>query len=103
MSRGSKNAFTLPLKVTYQGCAEAGLCYSPITEAFNVEMPAATTISALPAGAARAGGGYVSEQDRLAGLIRDGNIFLMAGAFFLAGLLLSFTPCVLPMVPIVAG
>ncbi len=39
----------------------------------------------------------------LASLIRDGNIFLMAGAFFLAGLLLAFTPCVLPMVPIVAG
>ncbi|HXR50758.1 MAG TPA: protein-disulfide reductase DsbD, partial [Steroidobacteraceae bacterium] len=36
-------------------------------------------------------------------MIRDGNIFLMAGAFFLAGLLLAFTPCVLPMVPIVAG
>ena len=46
---------------------------------------------------------YVSKQDLLANLIRDGNVFLMAGAFFLAGLLLAFTPCVLPMVPIVAG
>src|SRR5690606_16223966 len=105
VSRGSKEAFTLPIKVSWQGCAEAGLCYVPTSETFEVDLPAASSVAALPAGgsAVEAGGGYVSEQDRLAGLIRDGNILLMAGAFFLAGLLLAFTPCVLPMVPIVAG
>ena len=107
VSRSSKAAFTLPLKVTYQGCAEAGLCYAPQTKTFQVAMPEANATSTLPAAAssvsAGAGGGYVSEQDRLANLIRTGNVFLMVGAFFLAGLLLSFTPCVLPMVPIVAG
>jgi thiol:disulfide interchange protein DsbD len=100
VSRGSKAAFTLPVKVSWQGCADAGLCYPPITKTFEVSMPEAASVSALPLGG---GSGYVSEQDRLAGMIRDGNIFLMAGAFFLAGLLLAFTPCVLPMVPIVAG
>lgn len=106
VSRGSREAFTLPVKITWQGCADAGLCYPPTTQEFQVKMPEATRVSALPAGggAASAGeGGYVSEQDKLAAMIRDGNIFLMAGAFFLAGLLLAFTPCVLPMVPIVAG
>jgi len=102
VSRGSKAAFTLPIKVTYQGCADAGLCYAPVTRTFNLAMPEATSVAALPMGGSSVGG-YVSEQDRLAGMIRDGNIFLMAGAFFLAGLLLAFTPCVLPMVPIVAG
>ena len=102
VSRGSKDAFTLPIKVQYQGCADAGLCYPPITKEFNVAMPAATSVSALPAGGGDSGS-FVSEQDKLANLIRSGNILLMAGAFFLAGLLLSFTPCVLPMVPIVAG
>jgi thiol:disulfide interchange protein DsbD len=100
VSRGARDAFTLAVKVSYQGCAEAGLCYLPTTKTFNIEMPAATAVVALPAAGS---GGYVSEQDRLAGMIRDGNILLMAGAFFLAGLLLAFTPCVLPMVPIVAG
>ncbi|MET0282338.1 MAG: protein-disulfide reductase DsbD [Steroidobacteraceae bacterium] len=100
VSRGAREAFTLAVQVSYQGCAEAGLCYLPTTKTFNIDMPAATTVVALPAVGA---GGYVSEQDRLAGMIRDGNIVLMAGAFFLAGLLLAFTPCVLPMVPIVAG
>jgi thioredoxin:protein disulfide reductase len=107
VSRSSKEAFTMPLKVTYQGCADAGLCYAPQTKTFQIAMPAADAVSTLPAAAssvsAGAGGGYVSEQDRLANLIRTGNVFLMVGAFFLAGLLLSFTPCVLPMVPIVAG
>ena len=106
VSRSSKDACTLPLKVTYQGCAEAGLCYAPQTKTFQVALPAANAISALPAAASSVsagGSGYVSEQDRLATLIRSGNVFLMVGAFFLAGLLLSFTPCVLPMVPIVAG
>jgi thiol:disulfide interchange protein DsbD len=106
VSRGSKQAFTLQLEVGYQGCADAGLCYLPMTKTFAVDMPEAATAVALPAGGGggdAGGSGYVSEQDRLAGLIRDGNIVLMAGAFFLAGLLLSFTPCVLPMVPIVAG
>jgi thiol:disulfide interchange protein DsbD len=103
VSRGSGEAFTLPLKVSWQGCAEAGLCYPPTTRVFEVDLPTTTVVATLPAGGSSATGGYVSEQDRLAGLIRDGNIFLMAGAFFLAGLLLAFTPCVLPMVPIVAG
>jgi thiol:disulfide interchange protein DsbD len=101
--RGSLAAFTLPLIVGYQGCNEpAGICYLPQTKTFQVAMPEATTIGELPAGGSSVDG-YVSKQDWLAGLIRDGNAFLMVGAFLLAGLGLAFTPCVLPMVPIVAG
>jgi thioredoxin:protein disulfide reductase len=103
VQRGSKGAFTLPVKVGYQGCNEPiGLCYPPQTKEFKLEMPEATAVSAVSSDG-RSVGGYVSKQDRLANLIRSGNIFVMAGAFFLAGLLLAFTPCVLPMVPIVAG
>jgi thioredoxin:protein disulfide reductase len=110
VSRGSLDAFTLQLTVKYQGCAELlGVCFSPITKTFQVEMPRASAVSALPAGggtsvqSAATGQPYVSKQDLLANLIRDGNVLVMAGAFFIAGLLLAFTPCVLPMVPIVAG
>jgi thiol:disulfide interchange protein DsbD len=39
----------------------------------------------------------------MAGFIRSGNLFLVIGFFFGAGLLLAFTPCVLPMVPILSG
>ncbi len=104
VSRGSRDASTVPLEVAFQGCAEAGLCYPPSKKTIQVKLPAATNVVKLPAGGGNAvGGGYVSEQDRLASLISEGNVFLMCGAFFLAGLLLAFTPCVLPMVPIVAG
>jgi thiol:disulfide interchange protein DsbD len=104
--RGSREAFTLPLKLSWQGCWEGGLCYLPTTKTFDVQMPPAKAVSALPAGGGSVAGsadGYVSAQDSLAGRIRSGNLLVMAGLFFLAGLALAFTPCVLPMVPIVAG
>ncbi|MBS0375550.1 MAG: protein-disulfide reductase DsbD [Proteobacteria bacterium] len=101
-ARSGPAAGTLALKVVYQGCADKGLCYPPQT---------ANLTLALPAGDARAGGGPaapsagapVSEQDRLARLIRDGNLLLVVATFFGFGLLLAFTPCVLPMVPILSG
>jgi thioredoxin:protein disulfide reductase len=92
VARASNAAIDVPLDVTYQGCAEAGLCYPPIKKSIRVH---------LPAGAGTAG--FVSEQDRLASLIRSGNLFLVLATFFGLGLLLAFTPCVLPMVPILSG
>ena len=105
----------LALDVTYQGCAHAGLCYPPITKTLNLTLPPAGTggtAAAAPAvGAgvgpaptsATAASGYVSQQDKLAGLIRNGNLLVMIATFFAAGLVLAFTPCVLPMVPILSG
>jgi thioredoxin:protein disulfide reductase len=105
VARSSGGALELPLQVTYQGCAEAGLCYPPITKSLILSLSAggaaSATGSAPRAGAAGPGGG-LAEQDRFAQLIR-GNLFVMLGAFFLAGLGLAFTPCVLPMVPILSG
>jgi thioredoxin:protein disulfide reductase len=147
VARASAAQLALPLQVTYQGCATAGLCYPPITKEIMVSLPSgnggagavgsmSSTVSAgsvsSAAGAttaccngaasvANASGlsnagavasisptganatGYVSEQDRFATLIKSGNTFLMLGGFFLAGLVLAFTPCVLPMVPILSG
>jgi thioredoxin:protein disulfide reductase len=102
-------AASLPLHVTYQGCAEAGLCYPPITQALTIAFTAADGNAAggrnADSGGASAGGtqGYVSEQDRLAALLRTGSLFTVLLEFFVGGLLLAFTPCVLPMVPILSG
>ncbi len=98
VARAAGGALELPLQVTYQGCADAGLCYPPITKAVTVSFPAA----AAGSGHARAGVG-VSDQDWFAALIRGGNPLIMLGWFYLAGLVLAFTPCVLPMVPILSG
>ncbi len=109
----------LTLRVTYQGCAEAGLCYPPVTQTLTLQPTAAgpthsgggegaVNAAAQGPGAGASSGnaassGYVSEQDRLTTLIQSGNLLAVLGGFFAAGLLLAFTPCVLPMVPILSG
>ena len=101
IARATPEAMELELEVGYQGCAEGGLCYMPQTRVFTVSLPEATTVSditAMPAGDAP-----VSEQARLAGIITGSSIWVAAGLFFIAGLGLAFTPCVLPMVPILSG
>ncbi|MFN7273372.1 MAG: protein-disulfide reductase DsbD [Gammaproteobacteria bacterium] len=115
VSRAPGGALELPIVVGLQGCAEAGLCYPPEKRRFKVMLPAATgsATAGPPPGAAARGavggasgggtGGFVSEQDRLAGLIRDGSLPAVLATFFGLGLLLAFTPCVLPMVPILSG
>jgi len=105
--RGELN-FTVPytgprpqhLKLTYQGCADAGLCYTPQTKQLNVqEGPSNQTLSSPTVAMPSAG----AEQDKLAQLVRNGRWWVVFGAFWFFGLLLAFTPCVLPMVPILAG
>ena len=121
-ARSAGGDLTVPLTVSYQGCAEAGLCYPPVTRSVSVVLPPAATgnsgTAAMPGAgapghtgaaagtAARTGasaGGYVSEQDRLAALLRSGSLAAVLLQFFIGGLLLAFTPCVLPMVPILSG
>ncbi len=102
VSRSGTAALRLPVRLGWQGCADAGLCYPPAYTNFEVELPAGQGVSATPA-APPGSDGYVAEQDWLANLIREGSLAAMLGAFFLAGLGLAFTPCVLPMVPIVSG
>ena len=107
VSRAPGGALEIPLVVGLQGCADAGLCYPPEKRRLKVVLPAAsgTATAGPPPGATAAGatGGFVSEQDRLAALIRDGRLPLVLATFFGLGLLLAFTPCVLPMVPILSG
>ncbi len=108
---GGAGNCNLAVDVTYQGCAHAGLCYPPITKTLAVTLPPAAAgpaerLAPAPAAPAPAAstGAFVSEQDRLAALIRNGN--LLRGARSPSsgpGLLLAFTPCVLPMVPILSG
>ena len=87
--------------VTYQGCAEEGLCYPPIKKQLTVELAAPGTAAAARSGSATPR--MQSEQDMLANRIRSGSLLAVLATFFGAGLLLAFTPCVLPMVPILSG
>jgi thioredoxin:protein disulfide reductase len=118
VARSSGGSLELPVQVTYQGCAEAGLCYPPITKTVSVRLgggagspaPGAPSAGGASAGGASAGSGNGAdaastggaEQDWFAALVR-GNPLLMLVGFYVAGLLLACTPCVLPMVPILSG
>jgi len=113
------------LVVTSQGCADAGLCYPPMQSAAAIGLvgfggagtviveapdggsgPGATATSGL---AAAATSGNVSsstpagESSTIDAALRGGSFWTIVGAFFVAGLLLSLTPCVLPMLPIVSS
>jgi thiol:disulfide interchange protein DsbD len=101
IARATPDAMDLDIEVNYQGCADGGLCYMPQTRVFTVNLPAATTVSDLAA--MPSVDAPVSEQARLAEIITGSSIWVAAGLFFLAGLGLAFTPCVLPMVPILSG
>lgn len=105
-------------ELTYQGCADAGLCYPPITRQVRFDGLVAGAAGAPPDGggssnAARPGAGTSnavapppaaaprqSEQDELADYLASARLGLAVLVFFGLGLLLAFTPCVLPMVPI---
>jgi thiol:disulfide interchange protein DsbD len=86
--------------VTFQGCADAGLCYPPTIRTLAFDPPAAGSASAATVSSPTE---PVAEQDRLSGFIETGNLLLVLGFFFAAGIGLAFTPCVLPMIPILSG
>ncbi len=104
VSRPAGSAMKMILTVKYQGCAEAGLCYNPLTKDFiGLELPASTSAINNDSNTATSNSDKVSDQDWLANVIRTGNLLAVLGTFFLIGLGLAFTPCVLPMIPILSG
>ena len=101
LARATPESMDLELEIGFQGCAEGGLCYPPTTRIVSVTLPEATSVTDLAALPDRAT--PVSEQAKLAQVITQSSIWVTVGVFFLAGLGLAFTPCVLPMVPILSG
>jgi len=98
--------------VTYQGCAEKGLCFPPITK--TIELSKVTSkaegtqqniLTALNSSADTEEPAITnaSEQHQLADMLKSDSLWFTLVAFFVGGLLLSFTPCVFPMYPILTG
>ena len=97
LSRASPEASSIGLTLAYQGCKDGSICYPPAEVLVNLELPRASGSDF------QAGEPPVSEQDRLSGVIAESSLFTVLLIFAGAGLLLAFTPCVLPMVPILSG
>lgn len=105
-------ARTLQLSVRSQGCADIGVCYVPMDSKATIQL------AALGGGAADAGTPALSQgaravapaprfslfaSDRDIAALFEGGLWLVIASFLGFGLLLTFTPCVLPMVPILSG
>ncbi len=96
------------VKIRYQGCADAGLCYPPTTKVvYLAEVEGASTEMFGDTNAASVGitkDAPVSEQFELASLLSSDQSLLWTLLIFLAlGIGLAFTPCVFPMYPILSG
>ncbi|PKH89498.1 protein-disulfide reductase DsbD [Colwellia sp. Bg11-28] len=95
------------IKITYQGCAEKGLCYPPTSKVIKLSKFIIGEGTATPSSDAnqQTNEGEVkkSEQHQLSDMLKQDSLLLTLIAFFVGGLLLSFTPCVFPMYPILTG
>ena len=89
----------LKISARYQGCSEKGLCYAPQNKTFNIALPTFNS----GASTSVASSGIASNDDKTTSALKSGNLWLVIAGFFIAGLLLSFTPCVLPMIPILSS
>jgi len=102
---GANAPSSLPLRVTYQGCAEDRICYPPIKKDIQIFIGSLLT-PLRAAGASDTVARSVSpimSADAIAARLTDRSFLAVVAAFFVFGLALSFTPCVFPMVPILSG
>ena len=96
VERNSSGTLPLTLNVSSQGCADAGVCYPPQHQTLRLELPDPSTAPAVPQTSG-------NESGRIAQLLKNAELWLVVGSFFGFGLLLSLTPCVFPMLPILSG
>ncbi|MBV5321338.1 MAG: protein-disulfide reductase DsbD [Sulfuricurvum sp.] len=107
------------IKLSFQGCSSAGLCYEPMEKTLEVTLDAskvpmsessilkapavetkAIDVAPIPTPKAEV---KESETDQIAGVIKGGSLWFIILSFFGFGLLLALTPCVFPMIPIISS
>jgi thiol:disulfide interchange protein DsbD len=92
------------VKLRYQGCATAGLCYPPTTKVIYLNAVGDASASSTAANSASSNSVPQSEQFQLADrLLSNDSLLITLGLFVLLGLGLAFTPCVFPMYPILSS
>jgi thiol:disulfide interchange protein DsbD len=92
------------LVVMYQGCAELGLCYPPEQRQFSYtggRLLASSTVTEVPASATMPQA--IGEDRALADVLANASLITVLAVFFVAGVGLTFTPCVFPMLPILSS
>jgi len=103
LNRQIAEPLTLRLQAKYQGCAEQGVCYLPMEQTVSLDLPAEAAAQAAPPPPQASRPAPLAEQDRIAASLQNDSIWLVAASFFGFGLLMAFSPCVFPMIPILSG
>jgi len=105
--RTNLTATDITLVAKYQGCAEAGFCYPPQTQNMPMALPVGLAAPAAgttsPSSSSDETDDDISETDKIAAALGKGSTFITMISFFGFGLLLAFTPCVFPMIPILSS
>ena len=96
--RSDQSAQTITLKAKYQGCADRGVCYPPMSKKIDLALPIAQQLTAEQPAAQE-----LSEQDQIVQSLHKDSFGITLLSFFGFGLLLSLTPCIFPMIPILSG
>jgi thiol:disulfide interchange protein DsbD len=94
------------LVVTSQGCADIGVCYVPMESRAMIRLAAAQPPPAFgegPRSVPEAPRWSIYASDRDIAALFERHVLLVIAGFFGFGLLLTFTPCVLPMIPILSS
>ncbi len=105
LQRASPEAMTASFDVSYQGCADKGICYPPITKTVHSKLPGIADAAAATLGQPLSGavpGDPVRPATPDTASAAPGYLSYILTAF-VTGILLTFTPCVLPMVPILSS
>ena len=103
LTRINTDVTSFDVAVTYQGCKEDVICYPPVNKTVNFVLPTGLSPTARINELSVADEGLLSEQDAITERLADSGFLFNVLAFLGFGLLLAFTPCVFPMVPILSG
>ncbi|WP_431064904.1 protein-disulfide reductase DsbD [Methylotuvimicrobium sp.] len=92
------------LQARFQGCADRGVCYPPMAQSTPLVLPMTASVSTpINSFTSTRIDQPQSEQDRIVQSLHQNTLWLTLLSFFGFGLLLSFTPCIFPMIPILSG
>jgi thiol:disulfide interchange protein DsbD len=102
---------SLVLKAESQGCWDEGICYPPMTQEAKLTLAAMSSSAPAPGAVSPAPTSEVTapasdagdESGRIAQLLKGSGFWVAVASFLGFGLLLSLTPCVFPMIPILSG
>jgi len=89
----SPNSKDVTFVLSYQGCSDKGVCYPPVTKEYNftISTPKVSVVNSL------------SEEESIASTLKSKSFGIVLLTFFGFGLLLSLTPCIFPMIPILSS